>query len=329
MKQLKGNPINKTWMSQPAAGIDVSKDRLDLCLLPREEHSEHSNAGEGIAEILSRLEGIAGLVSVVVEASGGYEKRVLRELNEAGIPVCCVNPRQARDLAKGLGILAKNDRLDAHVLGRCGQLGIHRISKQETAYYQQLQAYNRRRRQLIECRKIERTRRHQYEDQELRQGVERILGLLDQELKEVEQKVEELLRLDAELLRRQEVVQSCPGIGERSSQIVVCELPELGRVNRREVASLVGLAPWDQDSGEGLQPRAIWGGRRQLRNQLYMCTLSAIRHNPQIRTFYNRLVASGKEPKVALIASMRKLLVTLNTMVKNDDLWRAPLAAEF
>jgi len=325
MKQLKSNSISEKWMCQPGAGIDVSQNRLHLCILPLGDITSHGNDREGIAEMVRLLESVPRLGLIVVEATGGYEKPVVTKLHTAGLPIACVNPRQARDLAKGLGVLAKNDRVDGRVLARCAQLGVFRVSSHQGARHQQLRALNTRRNQLVKSRGLERTRLKQAIEPQIRKWIQSLIAMLTRQLAAVSAKIQTLLEKDAVVVRRQQILESYVGIGRATSQELLCSMPELGSLNRRQAASLLGTAPWDDQSGDKDRPRKTWGGRKRTRCQLYICAISAIRWNPVIREFYTRLTGAGKPGKVAIIACVRKMIVTLNSMLKNDELWSNPI----
>jgi transposase len=306
-------------------GIDVSKAQLDIGIRPGDERWQVENSLEGIAELVKRLAEIKPTL-IVMEATGGYEMAAAAELAGAVLPVAVVNPRQVRDFAKSLGRLAKTDQIDAHVLARFGEAVQPEPRALPDEQTQQLQALLTRRRQIIEMLVAEKNRMRL-----AHKGV--ILGLaehiawLEKCLDELDKQLHDLLKNSPIWREKDDLLRSVPGVGPVLATTLLAELPELGLLNRKKIASLVGVAPFNCDSGKMHGKRAIWGGRASIRSVLYMATLSAIHCNPVIRTFYERLIQAGKEAKVALTACMRKLLTILNAMMHNHTHWQSTLAA--
>lgn len=305
-------------------GIDVSKQRLDVALLPGAEIFSVAHDPEGIAALVERLKAGAPS-SVVLEATGGLETRLASALAAAGLPVAVVNPRQVRDFARASGTLAKTDRLDARVLAAFAQAirPIARALPDEQAH--ELAQLLTRRRQLIEMRMQERTRLTQGTER-LREDLKAHIAWLDERIRTLDIDLTAKLRTSAVWRTKDELLKPVPGIGPVTRLALLVNLPELGVLNRKQIAALAGLAPFNRDSGQHRGARAIWGGRAQVRSALYMATLTAVRYNPVIKAFYERLTQAGKPFKVALVACMRKLLTILNAMIKHNQPWRPIIA---
>jgi transposase len=307
-------------------GIDVAKAHVDAKVIGAPlKRQRFSNDEEGHSELISALQPLDCRL-VVMEATGGYEAVLACALQAAGFAVAVVNPRQVRDFAKSLGRLAKTDAIDAQVLAEYAQVllrrpDLERFLKPLTTQEQQvLAALVTRRRQLLAMRTSER-QRLSFAVAEVRPSLEAMILAIQAQLDDVEAQMtgyvkEHFGALDA-LLR------SASGIGPVASATLIAELPELGKLNRRQISALVGIAPMAQDSGNSRGRRRIVGGRFDVRRVMYMAALVASRSNPVIKAFYDRLVAAGKLPKVALVACMRKLLTTLNAMVRQQTPWRA------
>jgi transposase len=300
-------------------GIDVAKDRLDAFVRPREESFFEPYTEPGVGSLVRRLVK-AQPELVVLEATGGYENQIVAALAHAKLPVVVINPRQVRDFAKATGKLAKTDRIDARVLAHFAE-AIHpeaRLLPDED--HRELSALMSRHCQLTEMIVMEKNRVHTTTST-VKSGIEAHLDWLKTEIKSVDAKLDDFIGKNPALQRKVEVVTSVPGVGPTISKGLISQLPELGAMSRKEIAALVGVAPFNSDSGKHKGKRIVWGGRKQIRSMLYMGALVASRFNPAIRTFYQRLLAAGKIPKVALTACIRKLLTILNAMVKNDTLW--------
>jgi transposase len=305
-------------------GIDVAKAHLDVAVRPSGDQWQVANTEEGIAGLLGRLTPLAPSL-VVLEASGGWELAVVAALAEAQLPVAVVNPRQVHDFAKAVGQLAKTDQLDAQVIARFGEAVHPEPRPLPDAEAQALGALLARRRQVIGMRTAERQRLGTAIGV-VRPRIAAHLAWLDQELAELDDDLGRRLH-DSPLWReREELLRSVPGIGPVVATTLVAELPELGRLDRKRIAALVGLAPLARDSGSLRGKRLVWGGRGQVRAALYMATLVATRHNPVIHAFYARLLKAGKAKKVALTACMHKLLLILNAIVTTKTPWRHPLS---
>jgi transposase len=301
-------------------GIDIAKNSLDVASTPQGPRTSVPNNSTGWQMLLKQLPK-PGHCLVVVEATGGYERTLVTELLAAGHQVAVVNPRQVRDYAKALGILAKTDRIDAAVIARFGQQVRPRPLAETREQQAELDDLVARRRQLVELRVSEKNRQAQATSKTVRKSVQIVLDGLSKELARIDKAILALVQSDDEWKSRLEQLQTVPGVGPVTAVTLLADLPELGRLSRRQIASLVGLAPFNRDSGAFKGKRTIWGGRVSVRNMLYMAALTARRKNPVFRAFADRLAAQGKKAKVILTACMRKLLVILNTMVKNNTHW--------
>jgi transposase len=301
-------------------GIDVSKASLDVAFLPEGKPLKVDYSTPGLLE-LSRHLPPAGSCLIVVEATGGYQRRLVAELIEAGHLVAVVNPRQVRDFAKGIGVLAKTDRLDAAVIARFAQdvkpRSIAKTSENQT----QLAELVTRRRQLVELRTAEKNRLEHPTTKSVRKSVQQVIDHLNKQITRIEKDILVLVESHDDYQGKGRVIASVPGVGVVTMASLLAELPELGLLNREKISALVGVAPFNRDSGKLKGSRVIRGGRKDLRNVLYMAALSAMRSNPAIREFAKRLRDNGKPFKVVVTACMRKLLVILNTLVKTNTHW--------
>lgn len=313
-------------MSVPSVtvGIDVAKAHVDVCVLGAKTDAQRlSNDAEGHSALAAMLQPL-GVGLVVMEATGGYEAALACALQAAGLPVAVVNPRQARDFAKSMGRLAKTDAVDARMLADLAAVLVRRQDLERflrplaDERQQWLAALVTRRRQLLTMLHSER-QRLQITPKQLHASIEAIVAAIKAQLEDVEAQMVTHVREHFGELDR--LLQSAAGIGPVASATMIAELPELGRLNRREIAALVGVAPMANDSGSSKGRRRVQGGRFEIRRVLYMATLTATRYNPAIKAFYERLKAAGKLPKVALVACMRKLLTTLNAMVRTGKPW--------
>jgi transposase len=260
---------------------------------------------------------------IVVEATGGLEQPLVAALQVAELPVAVVNPRQARDFAKATGQLAKTDQLDADNLAHFGQAVKPEPRRLPDEQTQLLAALLTRRRQLVEMMTAERNRLKSAPTVTA-ERITKHIDWLQSELVEVDQELGQQLQQSEPWQAKADLLQSTPGIGPITTYTLLAELPELGQLNRKQIAALVGVAPLNNDSGQKRGRRIIWGGRASVRTTLYMATLTAVQHNPTIKAFYKHLLEAGKPKKVALTAALRKLLTILNTMVKNNSHWNPP-----
>jgi transposase len=302
-------------------GIDVSKDWLDVAM--DGESLRVANEADGIIELTARLR--AGVVQLVVmEATGGYETQAATAVAGAGLRLAVVNPRQVRDFAKATGRLAKNDRIDARVIAAFGVAVEPQIASLPDEQMRELQGLIARRSQLVGMRVQESNRLAQNQGA-LRQQIKAHIGWLDKAIAEVNTDLTARLRTSPAWREKDELYRSMKGVGPITSGTLMAALPELGTLDRRAIAALVGVAPFNRDSGTLRGRRVIWGGRAQVRHVLYMAATTAIRRNPVIKDFYERLVARGKPHKVAIVACMRKMVTILNAMARNNTPWTPAL----
>lgn len=305
-------------------GLDVSKSRLDVSVRPHDETWSVANDEQGIAQAVERLQALQPVL-VVLEATGGMEFLVTGALAAAGLPVVVMNPRQVRDFAKATGQLAKTDKIDAGVLARFGEAVRPEVRPLPEICTQELRALLARRRQLVQMLTAERNRLGSAPGA-IRKEIQDHIRWLERRLQGVNHQLSQTIRTSPLWREKSNRLRSAPGVGLVLATTLPADLPELGRLNRKEIAALVGVAPFNRDSGNQRGKRMIWGGRAAVRTALYMATLVAVRHNPVIKVFYLRLRQAGKEKKVALTACMRKLLTILNAMMKQQANWQTGYA---
>ena len=303
-------------------GIDVSKAQVDVAVRPTGQRWVVSYDDSGVEELVSQMANL-GPVMVLLEATGGLELPLVAALAAAALPVVVVNPRQTRQFARATGTLAKTDSLDAAVLAHFADAvrpPVRPLKDEETQVLNSLLA----RRNQVMTMLVSEKNRLGTAISAVRPRIEAHIAWLEQELSDSGQDLRETLRRSPVWREKDDLLRTVPGVGEQLSLTLLAHLPELGTLNRREIAALVGVAPFNRDSGTFRGKRAVWGGRSRVRGALYMGTLSATRCNPVIRDFYQRLLAAGKPKKVALVACMRKMLVILNAMVKTGQPWHSP-----
>jgi len=309
-------------MSQECfVGIDVSKDTLHVATQPATRQRVFPNSEAGWAGLLAHLTTLQPAL-VVLEASGGYEMHVACFLAHEGLPVVIANPKHARDFAKSLGLLAKTDRLDAKMLARFAQAVRPEPRPLPDAETLALKALVARRSDLVAMRTAEENRLQAPLTEPVRDGIAEHIAWLDARIKDLDRELRERVRSNAAWHEKDQLLQSVPGIADTTSHKLLADLTELGDANRHEVANLVGVAPLNRDSGTLRGHQSTWGGRASVRCALYMATLSALRWNPDIRAFYQRLRAAGKPFKLAMTAAMRKLLLLLNSVLRRGTPWR-------
>jgi transposase len=302
-------------------GIDVAKAHLDAGFLHDGRTARFPYDTPGLAALVALLLPLRPQL-IVLEASGGFERKVAAELIQAGLNVSVVNPRNVRDFAKACGKLAKNDQLDALILARFAQQIQPRLSPLVSAEQASLTELALRRKQLVSMRASEANRLAAATTPKTRRSIARVVALLDREIDDLDEALAALVQANATWSQTHAIITSVPGVGDTTSFLLLAQLVELGRLNRQQIAALVGLAPYDSDSGKFKGTRSIWGGRAAVRCGLYMATLAARRFNPLIKRFAARLELKGKPFKVVMVACMRKLLTLLNSMVKNKTLWK-------
>jgi transposase len=308
-------------------GIDVSQDFLDVHLRPDHKSFRVANDLEGHRQLLAGLPVPAEVVRIVLEATGGLEAPITATLAAAGYPVVVVNPRQVRDFAKATGLRAKTDTLDAAILAFFAEAIRPEIRPLPSPELQELRELLDRRAQLIQMRTAEQNRLHSTTQKAVRKDLESHLAWLQKRIKGVEHQLDQLIAANLSWKATEELLRSIPGIGPQTSRSLLGQLPELGQLDRRRLASLVGLAPMCHDSGRHQGLRHIVGGRVQVRRALYMAALAAIRHDAYFCAFYARLRAQGKVAKVALIAVARKLLCVANAVIRDQSPWRHSIVA--
>lgn len=302
-------------------GIDVAKDKLDIAVLPSAAPWVTPQSEEGLRTLAERLVGL-GPELVVLEATGGYELPVAAALATAGVPVAVVNPRQVRAFARGIGQLAKTDALDAQVLARFAEVVRPTPRPLPEAQAQELSALLARRGQVLGMLVAERQRLGTAL-LTVRPHLQRHIRFLEAELSDLDRQMRAAVPASPLWRAQEDLLRSAPGIGPTTALALLAEVPELGPPNRKQIAALVGVAPFPCDSGTLRGRRLVWGGRARVRSALYMATLVATKHNPVLRAFYQRLCAAGKPKKVALVACMRKLLTILNAMLRHHSPWAA------
>lgn len=306
-------------------GIDVSKKWLDVAVLPSGETWRTENTAAAIRVLLEQLKDRQA-VRMVVESTGGFEVRLVTELYKNGLPVCRVNPARVREFARSIGQLAKTDKLDAKVLARFAEAVQPPLTRLPNEAEQALSALLARRKQLLEMLSAEQNRLETAPAGIRRSLHEHIQWLKDQS-KKLDREIDQFIQTHPDFKQKDEILQSTPGVGKVTASTLVANLPELGECDGKQIAALVGTAPFNRDSGFKKGKRSIQGGRAEVRQVLYMATLSATRYNSVIRAFYQRLLATGKKKKVALVACMRKLLTILNAMIAHLSYWKPVVLA--
>lgn len=301
-------------------GIDVSKGWLDVAVHEQEETFRVNNDDTGIASLVKRLKKLKPTL-IILEPTGGFEMLVVAELTRAGLPVVAINAKRVRDFARATGRLAKTDKLDAKVLAHFAAAVRPALRSLRSEEEEQLTALLTRRRQVLDMLTVEKNRLVTVRAK-MRADIETHIQWLSKSLKELDKEIEEFVKSTPAWKEKSALLQSVPGVGPVTSATMLGMLPELGKLNRQEIAALVGVAPVNKDSGKKQGRRRVYGGRADVRNVLYMAALSAKKFNPVIKVFYDRLIKHGKEKKVALTACMRKLLVILNAMMSANQPWR-------
>ncbi len=301
-------------------GIDVSKDRLDVWVEPGGENFAVTRDGEGLAQLIDRLRALAPRL-VAVEATGGFETVVAAAIGSATLPLAVVNPAQVRHYAQAIGRRAKTDKVDAEVIARFAEATKPEPRPLPDEAAQLLADLVARRRQIVGMMAAERQRANRL-PRRLQKSCERVIRVLEKELSALDQEIDTTVRGSPAWREREDLLASVPGIGPITARTIIAELPELGSLDRRRIASLVGVAPFTRQSGQWRGKAFIGGGRRTVRAALFIATMAAVRHNPAIRAFRLRLVAAGKPKMVAMIACMRKLLTILNAIAREQKPWQ-------
>jgi transposase len=307
------------------AGIDVSKSTLDVCIEPAAQTLHVAYDEAGVSQVASRLKEVSPIL-IVIEATGGLEVRIATELVSKGLPVAVINPRQARDFAKASGQLAKTDQVDAAVLAAFAKAIRPQSRPLKDADTRALDDMVSRRRQLIDIRVQETLRLGTAASKPMQKSLKQHIAWLDKRIAEVDNNLSKQLRESDVWRAKDDLLRSIPGVGNVTTRTMLGKCPELGMLNRREIAALTGVAPLANDSGKHRGKRFVWGGRADVRAVLYMATVSAIRCNGPIKAFAERLKKAGKPPKVVIVACMRKLLTIMNSMLKNNTPWDPKIA---
>jgi transposase len=300
-------------------GVDVAKDSMEVTVHEGKEHWVYANDENGLIKFLSKMKRLSPAL-IVLEATGGYEITIAGELQSRGFPMAVVNPRHIRDFAKSLGILAKTDYLDAKVIARYAatvQPPPRLLPDEES---QRLGAIMMRRRQIVGMLTSEKNRLQQAAPA-VRERIKQHINWLKEELDDINKELKQLVEDNPEWKEKSEIMQSIPGVGPNLAITLLSDFPELGNLNRKQIAALGGVAPFNRDSGTLRGKRTVWGGREVVRSATYMSTFVAIRFNPLLKAFFERLIVAGKPYKVAIVACMRKLLCILNAMLKNRTSW--------
>jgi len=301
-------------------GIDVSKERLDVMVLPEQQISSMRNDPAGWAHLVEWLRGFS-IAAIGLEASGGYERGVMRALLAAGLSVRQINPFKLRQFANASGVLAKNDRLDARMIASFIAVMPTRPAQRQTPAIEQMTEIVTVRRHLSDQKIAAENAARLLEDAMLQRLSRRRIARLADDIAELDNHLGEIVAVDPVLQHRYRLLTSMPGVGPVLACTLIALLPELGRMSRKQIAALVGVAPYDFDSGKLKGKRCIWGGRAPIRHVLYMAAMSAGNWNPALKSFRDRLRAAGKLPKVTIVAVMRKMITTLNAMLRDDVAW--------
>jgi len=302
-------------------GIDVSKKSLDVAIRPGKKVKQYLNTPEGVKELIQTLKKESSTL-IVMEATGSYHLLCLTELVEDQLPVVVLNPRQVRDFAKATGQLAKTDKIDARVLAHFAEAirpEVRSVFNQESL---QLVELLRRRTQVVQMLTSEKNRFQGSHSKKMKEGIEKHIQFLKSEQSDIEMELDKLIDGNSNLKNKENILKSVPGVGNIVAQTLIAELPELGQISSRQISTLVGVAPLNRDSGSMKKRRMICGGRARVRQMLYMACISAIRWNPILSSFAERLKQSGKPFKVIITAVMHKLLIILNAMIRENTLWK-------
>ena len=313
--------VREITMSESVyVGIDVAKETFHVATCPNILKTCLPNTPEGHRQLCQTLKNQT-IALIVLEATGGYERPIAAELLNVSLPVVVVNPRQVRDFANGMGQYAKTDPIDAQLLATFAQIVKPASKTHSTPQTDELSEFVRRRRQLNDLRTQESNRLLMIHHPKVKKSIQKMVKTLDFQINEIDRLIREYIDTDDDFKNKDRILQSTPGVGPQTSAMLIANLPELGQLNRQEIAALAGLAPWDRSSGKYDGKAHIWGGRKDVRSVLYMAAFTACRFNPAIRELALRLKQNGKAYKVVITACMRKLLIILNTMIRNQTLW--------
>jgi transposase len=323
---LQGWEMTNESVTPLYVGIDVAKATLEVAFDDKAATLNFANDERGIAGLLDQLKGLP-VALVLLEATGGLEKRCAYALALAGLEVIVANPRQAHNFAQAMGYLAKTDSIDARMLSQFGRTLYQKAGREKlllkmpTAEQQELDALTTRRNQLVTMRVAETNRLAQAQHPRAVKSIKGVIKMLDKQIDQLDEDIGS--RLKGHFADKLKLLEGLKGVGQNTKAVLMAALPELGSLNRREISKLVGVAPLNNDSGRMRGKRSVWGGRANVRTALYMATLSAVKHDPVIKNFYCRLKKAGKLPKVALVACMHKLLTIINAIIKAGQPWQA------
>lgn len=306
-------------------GIDIAKRFFDVCCCTNGQvvHFEYTNGG--IAKCVKKLADLKPKL-IVMEATGGYQIPLAIELQAANLPVAIVNPKRIRDFARAVGQIAKTDRIDANIIARYASMIKPAANDKISKNARRIKSLVARRQQLVKMRVAEQNRIDHVFDKAVGRSIKAVIKTIEHEIEKVEGRIYEYIDHDPQLKSKVEQIKTVPGIGDVTATMIISELPELGLLNRRQIAALVGVAPINRDSGTFRGKRMTGGGRKAVRTRLFMPTLVAIQHNPVIRNFYQRLLKAGKTKMTAVIAAMRKLITILNVMVAKNEVWNPKMS---
>lgn len=310
-----------TTSSGKFVGIDVAKEKLDIAVLGETKASQVSNDEKGIANLIKKMKALKPEL-IVVEATGGYQRTVVLGMYETGLPVALVSPQRVRQYARASGLLAKTDSLDAQNLAEYGKNIKPRLFVGKSEAGRRLSALVGRRKQLGEMQKAEKNRLRMA-NKEIKASIQTVIVCLDGEVKRLDEEIREFMKEHTDFGEQEKMLRSAKSIGPVTAATLLADLPELGKLDRKQIAALVGVAPMNHDSGKKRGYRKTKGGRPEVRCVLYMSALSAIRYNPMIKVQYQQLVKRGKEKQVAITACMRKMLTILNAMMRDQQPFRA------
>jgi len=303
-------------------GIDIAKESFQVASRPAHLHGSYLNTRQGHRDFLHRLPDL-DVALIVLEATGGYEKPLAAELVQAGYHVVVANPRQVRDFARGLGRLAKTDPIDADILAHFGEIVQPQPKPPQNPETEALAELVTRRRQLIDLLTQETNRAAMIHHVKVRKSIRKMIKTIEFQIRELDDLIQDHIQANDDFQHKDHILRSTPAIGPQTSAMLLSHLPELGQLNRHQIAALVGVAPYDRQSGKQTRGAHIAGGRKEIRSMLYMAALTARRCNPAIRSFALRLEQQGKAFKVVITACMRKLLVILNALIRDQQLWTA------
>lgn len=312
-----------TASNKRIVGIDVAKSKLDIFISGVNRQSVIANSKEAIGKWVEELQASYAIEKIILEYTGGYERLVASLLVEAGLPVHVAHPTSVYHFAKAKKLFAKTDKIDAKLLASYGEQDEIKATGILSVAEQTLKALSRRRQQLIATLAREKQRLEDYLPESIRQSIERVIKELEKEIKLIEDELAALIGSDKAKQEKATRLETFKGVGKRTAHLLVASLPELGALNRAEISALVGVAPKNKDSGQQRGYRMIQGGRFEVRKALYMVALVAIRFNPALKTYYEKLIAAGKKAKVALTAIMRKTIITLNAMLRDSKDWHS------